>query len=176
MGRLLIATMTVWVFGATFAMADTTTMTVTFRESAPKDSFEVRNTGNCQAIPITLHIDLGKSRGRLIFDVTGKGAGVEVFQPFEIMRGRQLAAATPLVRDGDDQLSLRLQRLQPADVFAFTIDVDDTLKDSALGQIRVAGFEIEGATATVATDGKRNTVQAIFSSDATAVLQRVPCA
>ena len=176
MGRLLIATVSLWVFGATVAMADTTSMTVTFRESAPKDSFEVRNTGNCRAIPMTLLIDLGKSRGRLIFDVTGKGAGVEVFQPFEIARGRQLAAKTPLVRDGDDQLSLRLKRLQPADVFAFTIDVDDTLNDSTLGQIRVAGSEIEGATATIATDGKGNAVQASFSSDAIAVLHRVPCA
>ena len=142
MRRLLTAAATVWAFGATVAMADTTSVTVTFRESAPKDSFEVRNTGNCRPIPMTLRIDLGKSRGRLIFDVTGKGAGVEVFQPFEIARGRQLAAAMPLVRDGDDQLSLQLRRLQPADVIAFTIDVDDTLKDSTLGQMLIARSEI----------------------------------
>ena len=162
MGRLLIAAVSLWVFGATVAIADTTSMTVTFRESAPKDSFEVRNTGNCRAIPMTLLIDLGKSRGRLIFDVTGKGAGVEVFQPFEIARGRQLAATTPLVRDGDDQLSLRLKRLQPADVFAFTIDVDDTLNDSTLGQIRVAGSEIEGATARLPLTEKAMPCRQVF--------------
>ena len=125
---------------------------------------------------MTLRIDLGKSRGRLIFDVTGEGAGVEVFQPFEIARGRHLAAAKPLVRDGDDQLSLQLRRLQPADVIAFTIDVDDTLKDSTLGQMRIARSEIEGAMATVVIEGKGDAVQASFSTDATAVLQRVPCA
>lgn len=163
--------------GATAAAAaNTTSVTVTFQESAPKDRFEVGNTGHCQAIPITLRIDMAGSRGRLIFDVTGNGAGVEVFQPFEIARGRQLAIAKPTVRDGDDQLSLRLQRLKPADVFAFTIDVDDTLKDSALGQIRVAGSEIEGATATVNTDSQSQPLKARFSSDAVAVLRQVPCA
>lgn len=165
-----------WMLGATSAVAaNTTSMTVTFRESAPKDRFELRNTGGCQAIPITLRLDMVNSRGRLIFDVTGKGAGVEVFQPFEITRGRQLVAAKPLVRDGDNQLSFRLNRLKPADVFAFTIDVDDTLEDSALGQIRVSGSEIEGATASLATDDHGKPVEARFSSDATAVLRQVPC-
>ena len=36
---------------------------------------------------LALEIDLTQSEGRLIFDTTATGAGVEVFQPFEVTHG-----------------------------------------------------------------------------------------
>ncbi len=60
---------------------------VDFYESAPKDRFVIKNTGKCLLQDLTLEIDLTKSAGRLIFDTTATGAGVEVFEPFEVTRG-----------------------------------------------------------------------------------------
>ena len=153
-----------------------TSVVITFNESAPKDRFEVRNDGDCHVKPMQLMIDLAASQGQLIFDSTAFGAGVEVFQPFEVANGRQLVSKLPSVRDGDDRLTLRFLGLPPKSNFAFTIDVDDTLVESKLGQIRVANAEIEGAVVSIRLRDNSPTLRATFSSAATAVLRRVPCA
>ena len=57
---------------------------VVFKESAPKDSFILNNESLCNFQDVLVKIDLSQSTGRLIFDTTASGAGVEVFQPFEI--------------------------------------------------------------------------------------------
>ena len=58
---------------------------VRFDEGAPKDSFTITNADNC-ALPLTaITIDLAGSAAGLIFDVTGSGAGVSVFQPFQLV-------------------------------------------------------------------------------------------
>ena len=57
---------------------------VNFVESAPKDRFVIKNTGEYDFENLIVEIDLTSSVGRLIFDTTGNGAGVEVFQPFEV--------------------------------------------------------------------------------------------
>ena len=120
-----------------------------FIESAPKDRFVVENTGSCALGAVTLTVDLTASAGKLIFDTTGEGAGVEVFQPFEIVAGGDLVTGTPTASDGDRSVSVDLIGLPAGATFAFTIDVDDTLPKSQLGQIRVAGSEIDGATITL---------------------------
>jgi len=58
-----------------------------FREGAPKDRFVLKNLGDCTLTDLSVTIDLKNSSGKLIFDITSSGAGVEVFQPFEVETG-----------------------------------------------------------------------------------------
>lgn len=144
--------------------ADTQNVSVTFRESAPKDSFTIVNTGAC-AIDGKISIDLSTSVGKLIFDTTASGAGVEVFQPFVVTSGQRFLIETPTVSDGDTRVSLVLKDLGAGEQVSFTIDVDDTLDNSNLGQIRVTGSEISGARVMV---GDTATPWDQFSEDAVA--------
>jgi len=89
-----------------------------------------------------VEIDLSDSAGRLIFDTTASGAGVEVFQPFEVTSGELQLQQTDRINDGEQSLSVIIKRLSPNASASFTIDVDDTLPESELGRIRVSGAEI----------------------------------
>lgn len=120
-------------------------VTLAFVESAPKDRFIIQNTGDCASQATDVTIDLGPSAGKLIFDTTVTGAGVEVFQPFEVVAGGELLTSSITPLDGDSRVVLQFSTLPIGASFAFTIDVDDTLPASSLGQIRVAGSEIAGA-------------------------------
>ena len=119
---------------------------VTFRDGAPKDRFTITNAGTCALKQATLSFDLTPSVGKVIFDITGAGAGVEVFQPLEIAQGASALGDLPQVSDGDTALTLPVTDLQPGDSIVFTIDVDDTL--GARG-ITVSGSEMAGATVTL---------------------------
>jgi hypothetical protein len=99
---------------------------VRFVEGAPKDRFVFTNTGGCATGPLTLTLDLAGSAAGLIFDVTQAGAGVQVYQPFEVVTGGTLLTAAPQVRDGDTRLVLSLSDLPVGQRLEFTIDVDDT--------------------------------------------------
>lgn len=138
-------------------------VTVTFDEGAPKDRFTLSNAGTCPLSDVAILLDLGTAPAGLIFDVTGSGAGVSVYQPLEIVTGRDSLYDLPEVRDGDNQISLLLKTLAPGAEIAFTIDVDDT---AGLSETRVSGSEIEGARVVI---GPEDTgVSALFSRDATA--------
>jgi hypothetical protein len=115
---------------------------VEFIESAPKDRFIIKNTGECVLKDLVLEIDLSESTGRLIFDTTATGAGVDVFQPFEVTEGEIELISSDAVEDGDTTLSLSIQDIPAGKAISFTIDVDDTLTASELGQTRVADSEI----------------------------------
>lgn len=128
-----------------------TTLEVRFIESAPKDRFVISNLGECNLSNFVLTIDLTESKGKLIFDTTETGAGVEVFQPFEVTEGNIELASTDFVNDGDTILSLQISELDGNTKSSFTIDLDDTLENSDLGMIRVTGSEIEGATVNITT-------------------------
>lgn len=141
---------------------------VSFIEGAPTDRFVITNRGPCPLGEIALELDLSASAGGLIFDTLATGAGVEVFQPFEVEAGDIVPLADG-VSDGDSSLSLRIGSLGAGDRASFTIDVDDTLPSSELGQIRVAGSEISGAIATIASPTE--TVVASFTEES---LARVP--
>lgn len=136
---------------------------VNFYEGAPKDRFRIENAGNCALPAATVTLDLSASSAGLIFDVTDAGAGVEVFQPFEVVEGVEVLTQIPTVSDGQSQIRLDLAGLAPGQAVAFTIDVDDTLGQRA---ITVSGSEIEGATVAYTLDG--NTFTATFSSNAEA--------
>lgn len=86
-------------------------------------------------------IDFTDSNAGLIFDVTNSGAGVEVFQPFEITAGGQHLVAQPTISDGDQTALLDITGLGQNKTLAFTIDVDDTIGTRA---ITVANSEISG--------------------------------
>jgi len=101
----------------------------TFIESAPKDRFEILNSGACDLTDVVVQIDLSPTMGKLIFDTTAAGAGVEVFQPFEKKNG-DFALIETEVKDGDQQLSIGMDLFQAGQSVSFTIDVDDTLPNS----------------------------------------------
>ncbi|MTH97672.1 aggregation factor core [Roseibium sp. RKSG952] len=146
----LTSTLVSIVLGATPATAG---ISIGFIESAPKDRFVVLNTSTCPTGPITLSIDLSESAGNLIFDTEASGAGVEVFQPFELTRGAEMIETIRAPQDGGHALEITLLDLLPDQPLEFTIDVDDTLPDSALGQTRVAGSEIAGGRVQVSAQG-----------------------
>jgi len=108
---------------ATAANAD---ITLRFDEGAPKDRFTLTNTSACALPPAKISIDLGPAPAGLIFDVTRDGAGVEVFQPFEMVTGAEFLRKEPQVLDGDSAIALEVSGLEAGRSIAFTIDVDDT--------------------------------------------------
>lgn len=151
----------------------TADIAVTFTESAPKDRFTFTNTAGCDLGPATLTLNLADSAAGLIFDTTGSGAGVEVFQPYETVSGGDVLGKVAPVKDGDTVIKLNLTGLAPNQSVAFTIDVDDTLTNGALGQIRVAGSEIAGATVMLDSDG--NTTRGVFDTTSRASIKAADC-
>ena len=147
---------------------------VSFVESAPKDRFTITTDGACALPELTVAFDLSQSAGKLIFDTTSTGAGVEVFQPFEVVSGEIFQAGDSNVSDGDSQLKLRITNLAPDGTASFTIDVDDTLTDGELGQIRVAGTEISGGLVTI-TAGNLPAASATFDDSSLATINLPAC-
>lgn len=155
------------VFVASGAQAD---LRVSFDEGAPKDQFRIENTSTCEIAETTIVIDLFASRGELIFDVTSRGKGVEVFQPFELVEGAGTLAKEPTVLDGQTEVRLDIERLAAYEAIAFTIDLDDTLGQRS---ITVTGSEIEGAVVTYS--GARVQKSATFSALSEAVIPMSNC-
>ena len=153
---------------ATSAQAD---VLVRFSEGAPKDRFTITNMVDCPIGPIEVTVDLSTSASGLIFDVTSNGAGVEVYQPFELVAGEALIDGLPRVEDGDQAVSLQITGLEPGARVAFTIDVDVTLGERA---ITVNGSEIAGASIKVAVNG--DVATGVFGEDATAQVALADCA
>lgn len=143
---------------------------VAFSEGAPKDRFTITNIGACALGPVDVTIDLAGSSAGLVFDVTGQGAGVEVFQPFELVSGGDLLTSTPRVRDGDNALMLSLTSLGQGQSVSFTIDVDDTI---GAREITVSRAEITGASVRVETAMTR--ASGTFDATATAVAPLRAC-
>ena len=150
-----------WLIAATFALiaqpvfAD---ITVRFVESAPKDRFVI-SSDTCPLQDVDVVISLDGSAGGLIFDVTGAGAGVEVFQPVEVQSG--VVTAQPVV-DGDQQLSFKTGSMVAGNDIVISADLDDVLTNSSLGQIRVAGSELDGAVVELTIAGESQS--AVFAN------------
>lgn len=143
-------------------------ITVRFEESAPKDRFVI--SSDCTVSDISMTIDLTPSAGSLIFDVTAQGAGVEVFQPVEVQSGT--ARVTPVL-DGDQVVDLTIAALPANAVVIISADLDDVLIDSNLGQIRVSGSELDGATIEIAFAGTRQ--RAAFESGSNRIVFEHGC-
>lgn len=153
-----------------FSYPSLASIQVRFDEGAPKDRFTIENAGNCDLGSTVISIDLSGSPHGLVFDVTGKGAGVEVFQPFELVNGGEKLRRLPIVKDGDDQVTLEFSGFKAGETLSFTIDVDDTMNAQ---QITVSNSEIAGAT-IIATTGQK-TLNAPFHDNAEAVVAFDDC-
>lgn len=125
---------------------------VRFVESAPRDRFIIENRSTIPTAIASLSLDLAPSAGRLIFDTESGGSGVEVFQLYRTEASDAVLSTAPTVNDGDDRLSLAFQSFNAGETYRFSIDVDDRLINSDLGQIRVSGGEMQGATLTATTN------------------------
>lgn len=143
---------------------------VTFREGAPKDRFTLVNLSGCSIGPADVTIDLSGSKAGLIFDVSDTGAGVEVFQPFDLVVGQDAVAAFTPVADGDSAVTLRLDVLQVGEEVAFTIDVDDTL---GAREITVSRSEIAGAS--VRLDTGSESFDGVFNETSRVLVPSTPC-
>lgn len=145
-------------------------LSVRFIEGAPKDRFILKNTGNCTISNASIRLDLSASIGKLIFDVTDQGEGVDVFQPFNLTEGRDSLRVVPSVRDGQSVVQLDIVSLESSAAIIFTIDVDDTIGQR---ETIVSGAEIEGATVTYKK--AEQSLIAAFSADAEAFLDVPDC-
>lgn len=137
-----------------------------FIESAPRDRFEFANKSNDDWSITRITLDLSKSSGNLIFDTTEGGDGVEVSQPFNT-EDTNLVSSANIPEDGEHLIEISFDKFQPELSFSFTIDVDDQLAESELGQIRVSGSEIKGATVLgvfLNQQGEEMTVESRFDS------------
>ena len=160
----------VFVGALTTAIAALADLQVRFIEGAPKDKFLIQNTGRCAIADSSVLLDLSTTTGKLIFDVTSQGGGVEVFQPFELVEGGDALATLPNVVDGQSEIQLEIANLKPRGTIVFTIDVDDTIGQR---EITVSGAEIQGATVTYAKSEQKQT--AVFTADAVALLVVSDC-
>ncbi|MEO0860532.1 MAG: aggregation factor core [Pseudomonadota bacterium] len=145
-------------------------LTVRFVEGAPKDRFVIEAGVACGVGPAEIVIDMADTAGKLIFDVTAAGAGVQVFQPLEVVAGADRLRAAPVVRDGDRVVTLALAELGAAETMAFTVDVDDTVGGR---EITVEDSEILGATVSLVQGGV--TWTAAFDGNAEARLTVADC-
>ncbi len=143
---------------------------VQFLEGAPKDRFVITNIGECDIGTAEFVVDFAASNAGLIFDVTGAGAGVEGFQPFEVSVGAQYLAAHPSISDGDQRATLDIAGLGQNKIIAFTIDVDDT---NGTREITISDSEINGTI--VSLHMKNNTYSAVLTANAQVVLKTPTC-
>ena len=143
---------------------------VTFIEGAPKDRFRVENVGSCDIGPAKLTIDMSESRGRLIFDTTGEGAGVEVFQPFEVVSGEEALRSMPEVTDGQNIVTLDIVALAKGQALVVSTDLDDTVGER---EITVSGSEFAGTRLGLETGGQ--TANAVFDTSDSAVVKSGGC-
>jgi hypothetical protein len=141
-----------------FATPAFANLEVRFIEGAPKDTFEFTNKGACDLGPTEITVDMSETAAGLYFDTTSQGAGVEVFQPFELISGHVAGAVQ--VGDGDSKLTMRLNSLAKDESIAFTIDVDDTDHHGQRGQNQVSRSEISG-TSVIVVQGDTKSVGVI---------------
>jgi hypothetical protein len=150
---------------------------VSFAEGAPVDKFKITNQSKTVQIK-AINIDLSSSKGRLIFDTISGGKGVEVFQPYQSVSGNAELSTVALVEDGSDAINLDFKKFSGGDSFTFSIDVDDQLTASELGQIRVTGGEMAQAKAVFLIenqDGSTVKKTASFNNQNEALLKLAGC-
>ena len=145
---------------------------IRFDEGAPKDRFSITNMSACNFGPLKIKIDLAPSPYGLIFDVSASGAGVEVFQPLEIVQGRQNLASIPTIRDGDNAITLQLLKLDASQTVSFTIDIDDTVEARGItvadGEIAKARVELSQGDFTSGSDFGGNAIALVRAPDCAA--------
>jgi hypothetical protein len=161
----LVASVTANAFPATVAATENCAplVQISFLEGAPVDRFIIKNSSEEFEIS-AMEINLASSRGRLIFDTINGGAGVEVFQPYKTVAGSARLAQAVSVSDGSENVGVRFESFPAGADYTFSIDVDDRLTASELGQIRVSGSEMEGAQASFDLVGKKGVAKRVTTS------------
>jgi len=142
-----------------------------FIESAPRDRFIFENKSSAETKITSIELDLRPSAGRLIFDTESGGSGVEVFQLFRGEKSDAALSAEPKINDGDNRLALTFSSFTAGQSYQFSIDVDDQLTNSDLGQIRVSGSEIHGAK-LIAVTADESSIRGAFDASNQARLTR----
>ncbi len=151
---------------------------ISFTETAPKDIFDIRNKSDDGWQLVSLAFDLSPSHGGLIFDTDVGGLGENVAQPFELAGGNAQLTTMPTVSDGDAAMLMLFSGFAPGQSFVFTIDLDDRLTESDMGQTMISGAEIEGTKARGLMrhpDGRELTAEGTFDRDSEARLSAGPC-
>ncbi|MEO0636455.1 MAG: hypothetical protein AAFY73_07390 [Pseudomonadota bacterium] len=149
-----------------------------FIEGAPTDRFEISNNSADGWSVTSATFDLAPAPAGLIFDTENGGGGLQVFQPFEASDSTAKLAGTSGLSDGGTSLTIDFASFAPGETFAFTIDIDDSLENSARSQTQVVGNEIEGAVLTAAitgSGGRSITIEGTFGAYAFADVQPVDC-
>ncbi|UUX49508.1 hypothetical protein NUH88_19170 [Nisaea acidiphila] len=149
-------------------------LSVTFTEASPVDLIIVENRSTCDLYDFGLQIDLRSSAAGLVFDISEGGAGASVYQPFELLEGREAVRSFAPVRDGDRVASILFGTLEAGQRVIFTVDVDDTSAESAWGQTVIDGAEIAGATIVITTVGEEPST-AFFLPDGRATAKLRGC-
>jgi hypothetical protein len=149
-------------------------LSVSVTESSPVDLIVVENRTGCDLYDFGLQIDLRSSAGGLVFDISEGGAGASVYQPFEILEGREAVRSFSPVRDGDRIASIQFGTLEAGRRVIFMVDVDDTATDGAWGQTVIDGAEIAG-TGLVLTMVGETPSTAVFLPDGQATLRIRGC-
>ncbi|MEM7259071.1 MAG: hypothetical protein AAF404_16970 [Pseudomonadota bacterium] len=137
-----------------------------FTESAPRDRFRFVNASEPGWSVDKLSIALDTADGKLIFDTDDGGAGVEVFQPYRQESGTATVASVEVPQDGQQSITITFDDFPAGAYYAFSIDIDDTLSASELGNIRVTGGELNGTTVMasfVSDTGERQQQQTVFN-------------
>ncbi len=147
---------------------------ISFNESAPKDLFVIQNNTQCELGGSQLTIELNESAGQLYFDTTAAGAGVEVYQPFEVVSGDVGLYQAERVADGQTRLALDLNQLAQDQRLVFSIDVDDQVESHRSRMTMITGSEIAGAQVWLSQPGVAP-VSANFGTDSTASLLLPGC-
>lgn len=167
------------VLGGAPALACSPDIEVRFFEAAEGDLFMVANNSRDEWSLITLQIDLRGSAGHLIFDTEDGGRGASMHAPFAAAGNAVGLRAAPVVKDGDEIITLSFRKFHAGRDFTFVIHLDDRLEASDYGQATVSGAEIVGARATAAfghADGAQAQARGRFNADGVAHLSGGLCA
>ncbi len=143
-------------------------LTAKFTESAPRDRFSFVNTSSAAWSVKNITVELASAKGNLVFDTQRGGAGVEVFQPYRLESTSAEVADVQIPDDGGQTITIRFDKFPAGADYVFSIDIDDQLTDSSLGNIRVTGGELTGTTVMaefVSDTGARETQTASFKAD-----------
>lgn len=144
-----------------------------FIEGAPRDRFILKNTSAGDVTIRSASLSLSTSDGKLIFDTLEGGSGVEVFQQFKSESNAVQLVKDPELADGAETLSLDFANFNKGAEYQFSLDVDDRLTNSDLGQIRVSGSEMNGAILSFAVttpSGKAQNLSATFNKNNRALI------
>ena len=151
---------------------------IQFIDSGP-DVFIIDNKSREDWTLLSLEFRSANSIGRVVFDTDFGGQGSSEPYQFEVVPGEVSLMKEPVVADGAEALDLHFANFSAGRKFMFTIDLDDRLESSPMGQAHVTGEEIAGAEVSgVFSHPKigKGSAHGTFGSDGEAHLRGATCA